>query len=143
MPIVEYKNERTNEGIQKPGYILSGGRYRAPNYSMIGYVEENPRYWVPTGIKSLSKEDFIKRQMEHFDEDVVNGEYVKYQEFEAEVARRVVEENGNEIVTESKEIPELEIIETIKQEEWWSTIYDNLLNQWQSMHEPNRIAENE
>lgn len=141
MPMVEYKNERTTEGIQKPGYILSGGKYRAPNYSMIGYVEENPRYWVPTGIKSLSKEDFIKRQMEHFDEGLVNGEYVRYQEIQAETAR--IMDDTNEAVIESKEMPEPEIIETIKPEDWWSTVYDNLMNQWQSMHEPNRIAENE
>lgn len=139
MPIVEYKNERTTEGIQKPGYILSGGRYRAPNHTMIGYVEENPRYWVPTGIKSLSKEDFIKRQIEHFDEGVVNGEYIRYQEKEFEQIHLI----GEDGIRTQTDLSEPEIIETIKQEEWWSRIYDDLLKQWQDTHEPYINAEGE
>lgn len=137
MPIVEYKNIRTNEGIQKPGYILSGNKYKAKNYTMIGYVEENPRYWVPVGVKELSKEDFIKRQMEHFDKEFAIDEYNTLQE-----QKSLINENGERMLPGDEPVEEPKI-KTIDPKEWWSDVYDNILNQWQSKHEPNRIAENE
>ena len=62
MPIVEYKNIKDKDGISKPGYICEGNKHMCQDdHSMIGWVNANPKYWVPSGLKRLSKEEFVER----------------------------------------------------------------------------------
>lgn len=67
MPIVEYKLILTNDGMQKPPYILKGGKASSPiDHTLVGYVLPNNlrRYWVPDELKELSRDDFINRSLE-------------------------------------------------------------------------------
>lgn len=87
MPIVEYKNIRTDEGIRKPGYIVAGGRYRADDWTIIGYVPDNPKFWVPDGLKNLSKEEFVERQKTKID---------KWDELNQATKDEIIEQDGED-----------------------------------------------
>lgn len=66
MAVVEYKEHVLYKGDHRrhiPGFIDNGGHwYRKANHSFIGWVKENPEYYVPwTTLNVLTKEAFVQR----------------------------------------------------------------------------------
>ena len=105
MPIVEYKNIKDKDGVSKPGYICEGGTLKSEDdHSMIGWVQANPKYWVPSGLKRLSKEEFAERCKKKIE---------RWDEISEEEQKRIIEEDG---------------------ENRWEEIYDRLHENWTRRH---------
>jgi len=101
MPIVEYKNIKDKDGVSKPGYICEGGTLKCEDdHSMIGWVQANPKYWVPSGLKRLSKEEFVERCKKKID---------RWDEISDDHKKQIVEEQG---------------------EDRWEIIYDSIEKIW-------------
>ena len=107
MPIVEYKNIKTYRGIQKPPYIHAGGvDPDRENKTLVGYINENPEYWIPP-LKVLSKEDFIERRKR-----ISNFEEPEWEDDTTEEEKAQVMIKLNEALA------------------IWEDEYDNLLENW-------------
>ena len=138
MALVEYKNIRTQDGISLPGYILAGNKYPASDFTRIGWVPDYQKYWIPEGLKRLSKEDFVKRQIEKLDANSATGEYITYKNEEADkeyeaALKKYYEENkaeDNEFVDPNVPPPDLITEATIEPSEWWSMVYDRLVDMY-------------
>jgi len=66
MAVVEYMMHRRNGGNQRdvPGFIGNRGHQMSPiDNSFIGWVDDNPDYYVPDTIVTLTKEEFVQRQL--------------------------------------------------------------------------------
>jgi hypothetical protein len=66
MAVVEYMMHRINGGNRRhvPDFIGDRGYHPSPlDHSMIGWVDDNPDYYVPDTITSLTKEEFVQRQL--------------------------------------------------------------------------------
>lgn len=62
---VEYKLHRNEKGqVVTPGWIVDPGYYYHPNdKTYIGFLPENPEWYVPDYIVVLSQEKFVQRGM--------------------------------------------------------------------------------
>jgi hypothetical protein len=66
MAVVEYMMHRRNGGKQRdvPGFIGDRGHHMSPiDNSLIGWVDDNPDYYVPDTVTTLTKEEFVQRQL--------------------------------------------------------------------------------
>ena len=66
MAVVEYMMHRRNGGNQRdvPGFIGDRGHHTSPiDNSLIGWVDDNPDYYVPDTVTTLTKEEFVQRQL--------------------------------------------------------------------------------
>ena len=66
MAVVEYMMHRRNGGNQRdvPGFIGDRGHHMSPiDNSLIGWVDDNPDYYVPDTVVTLTKEEFVQRQL--------------------------------------------------------------------------------
>ena len=66
MAVVEYMMHRRNGGNQRdvPGFIGDRGHHMSPiDKSLIGWVDDSPDYYVPDTVVTLTKEEFVQRQL--------------------------------------------------------------------------------
>ena len=66
MAVVEYMMHRRNGGNQRdvPGFIGDRGHHTSPiDKSLIGWVDDSPDYYVPDTVTTLTKEEFVQRQL--------------------------------------------------------------------------------
>lgn len=65
MAVVEYKHHVYLGDHRRhiPGFIIDGEQWHNPaNHTMVGWVSENPDYYVPwSTLKVLTKEDIVQR----------------------------------------------------------------------------------
>lgn len=66
MAVIEYMLHRVNGGTRKeiPGFVGDRGHWMSPlDGSFIGWVDDVRDYYVPDTVESLTKEQFISRQL--------------------------------------------------------------------------------
>ena len=66
MPVVEYKMHRVNGSTRRavPDFIGNRGHFQSPiDSTYVGWVDANPDYYVPDTIVSLTKDEFVTRQL--------------------------------------------------------------------------------
>jgi hypothetical protein len=68
MPVIEYKHHVFLGDHRRhiPGFVTNPDNWYSPiNHSYVGWVKENPDYYVPwSTLKILSKEDFVQRSIQ-------------------------------------------------------------------------------
>jgi len=103
MPLIEYKLEKTHEGLRKPACIEKGGRFKSPvDQSFVGYIlpSHKRKYYVPNSFKKLSLEDFVKRQLDIHSKEpfVAEGEQP-----DAESEEKVVTMTNEQVEKQAKQ----------------------------------------
>lgn len=66
MAVIEYMLHRVNGGSRKeiPGFVGDRGHWMSPiDGSFIGWIDDDRDYFVPDTIESLTREQFISRQL--------------------------------------------------------------------------------
>lgn len=64
MPVVEYMMHRDGPRRQVPEFIGDRGHWmNTADNTFIGWVDENPDYYVPSTLNTLTKEQFVTRIM--------------------------------------------------------------------------------
>jgi hypothetical protein len=62
MPVAEYKMHKQGNGRIVPDFIKDGGHWYNPDdHTFIGWIPENPDYYVPDTLVYLTKEQFLER----------------------------------------------------------------------------------
>lgn len=79
MPIVEYMLHKTKDGLIAPDFVERHlGYFNSSDNTYLGYVKpaSTRRYYVPSTVKQLTKEQFIEREysnqptsLEEYDEE--------------------------------------------------------------------------
>jgi hypothetical protein len=62
MPVVEYMFQLQGSKKHIPDFIKARGHWYNPtDHTFVGWVEENPDYYIPESIVRLSKQDLVQR----------------------------------------------------------------------------------
>lgn len=62
MPVVEYMMHRDGPRRQVPEFIGDRGHWmNSADNTFIGWVDDNPNYYVPSTLHTLTKEQFVTR----------------------------------------------------------------------------------
>ena len=65
MPVVEYKMHKQGRTRIVPDFVEDGGHwYNSADHTFIGWVPENPDYYVPDTVITLTKEQFVQRAVD-------------------------------------------------------------------------------
>jgi hypothetical protein len=65
MAVVEYKLHAVGtNAMQAPHWMKDGGYWKNPDdHSMVGWVPDNSEFWVPDTVVTLTRAEFITRQL--------------------------------------------------------------------------------
>lgn len=64
MAVVEYMEHKTGHVQNPPDFVIDRGYWQSPiDGSLMGWVEDNPRYYVPDTLVRMTKEQVVQRQL--------------------------------------------------------------------------------
>lgn len=65
MAVVEYKLHAVGiNSMQAPHWMKDGGYWKNPDdHTMVGWVPDNSEFWVPDTVVTLTRAEFVTRQL--------------------------------------------------------------------------------